>query len=275
MIFKITRKAIALIFVFTLLVTFVSCSSAEDKISDNSTPHKEHVNTLSAIPSIGIGREDSTVAEMADEKMFVVCIDPGHGFLDGGCGEGYFTDGLYEKDITLAVAKKLNEELENLGFKTIMTHDGQTFPKSAVDDGNMKFNPNERVSYINTLDIDYLISIHVNSYDADTSISGMRIYFKDTAKKTSEISGIVADSLKLAVGNQFPDSKEPTVVDHTNDTSFAIIRETVAPASLVEIGFVTNAADAENMEDDEWQTKLAEALASGINDYYVEYEGGE
>lgn len=60
-----------------------------------------------------------------------------------------------------------------------MTHDGTTFGKTYTDDGNQIFNPSERVAYANSLDIDYYISIHVNSYDKNPDTSGIRIYYEN------------------------------------------------------------------------------------------------
>jgi N-acetylmuramoyl-L-alanine amidase len=190
--------------------------------------------------------------------------------MDGGCGEGLLADGLLEKDINLAIATYLRDELDHLGYDTIMTRDELTFPRGPADDGNKLFNPNERASYANTLDIDYYISIHVNSFVGDSTVRGMRIYFKETSKKTSPISDDVAYLLGEAVYAEFPDDKKPVVVDHTNETSFAVIRETVAPASLVEVGFATNETDAANMVNPEWQKRIAKALALGIDAHFGE-----
>ncbi len=272
MMIKKIRKIIAIILVALLILLLVSCAEESEGESREDLSNDGY---STAIPAEGIGREDEVqVAPIADNGL-VICVDPGHGFLDGGCGEGYLPDGILEKDVNLAIAKMLRDELLLRGFDVIMTHDGENFPKSAIDDGNQKFNPNERVSYVNTLDIDYFISIHVNSFVSDSSVDGMRIYFKETSRKIEKISEEVAMSLSAAVCEEFPDAKEPVVVDHTDDASFAVIRETVAPAALVEVGFATNASDAANMVNSEWQARVAEALAEGIDNYFAENEDGE
>ncbi len=274
MIFNRFKKIISVITAVVILMSMISCTNSDGE-ADNEDP-AESQSTVIATPSVGIGRYNGESQPIqAGDNGIVICVDPGHGFIDGGCGEGYLADGFLEKDVNLAIANKLRDELLLLGFDVIMTHDGVSFPTSAVDDGNDKFNPYERVSYVNTLDVDYFISIHVNSYESDRSVSGLRIYFKETALKTAPISDEVAQSLALSVYNEFPDSKEPVVVDHTNDVSFAVIRETTAPASLVEVGFATNETDAANMIKDEWQKRIAKALAAGIDNYFSENEDGE
>ena len=252
-----------------LVPLLVSCSSADP--SEDSTQTLWEDEDVLATPSEGVGRETTqTVTPPAPDNGIVICIDPGHGFMDGGCGEGLLADGLLEKDINLAIATYLRDELEHLGYDTIMTRDEYNFPRGPADDGNKLFNPNERAAYANTLDIDYYISIHVNSFVGDTNVRGMRIYFKETSRKIAPISGEVAALLGEAVYVEFPNDKKPVVIDHTNETSFAVIRETVAPAALVEVGFATNETDAANMVNPEWQKRVARALALGIDAHFGE-----
>lgn len=266
--YKYTKLLILAVCLTAVLLTATSCSSASDESASGETERAEDVL---ATPSDGIGREEvENVTPPAPDNGVVICIDPGHGFMDGGCGEGLLADGLLEKDINLAIATYLQAELDHLGYDTIMTRDETTFKKGPADDGNKLFNPTERASYANTLDIDYYISIHVNSFVGDSTVRGMRIYFKETSRKTSPISDDVAYLLGEAVYAEFPNDKKPVVVDHTNETSFAVIRETVAPASLVEVGFATNEYDAANMVNPEWQKRIAKALALGIDAHFGE-----
>ena len=266
----IIKKLLLLALCVAVLVPSLAACSSEES-NEDSTQIQGEAEYVLATPSEGIGREEvEDVTPPAPDNGVVICIDPGHGFMDGGCGEGLLADGLLEKDINLAIATYLRDELDHLGYDTIMTRDELTFPRGPADDGNKLFNPNERASYANTLDIDYYISIHVNSFVGDSTVRGMRIYFKETSRKTSPISDEVAYLLGEAVYAEFPDDKKPVVVDHTNDTSFAVIRETIAPASLVEVGFATNEYDAANMVNPEWQKRIAHALALGIDAHFGE-----
>ena len=216
-----------------------------------------------ATPAVGVGR---IMPEKHEPKTFTVLIDPGHGFEDGGTGEGVLPDGILEKDINLAIANYLNENLTEYGFKTIMIHDGQTFPQSVNGDNNNKFNPNERVAYANTLDIDYYISIHVNSH-TDSSASGVLAYYQQTWVNENENSEAITRYVVNAIDDAFVG--DPDVVTH-NDVSLAVIRETKAAATLVEVGFCTNPTDAANMILPEWQEQMAQAMADGIHQYYLD-----
>lgn len=232
------------------------------------------VSTETAVPAEGIGR-DVTVKEVVDNRPkvkdgYTICVDPGHGFVDGGCGDGIWEDGTLEKDINLAVANKLKDDLTALGFSVVMTHDGTTFGKTSADDGNQIFNPSERVAYANSLDIDYYISIHVNSYDKNPDTSGIRIYYENgnNWRKVNTNDEAIAQSIAASIETEMNPKPAPQIFDQTT-ASYQVVRETTVAASLIEIGFCTNATDAANMVNDEWQTELSQAIADGLYTYYT------
>lgn len=251
------------VLLLSLLLLCSSCgkSKAHDKVASDAD-----VIRL-GVPSNGLGREtESEEVIEIQKKGITICIDPGHGFVDGGCGEEF---GIVEKDITLAISNLLGEYLEELGYETIFTHDGETFPLSSVDDGNQIFNPNERVAYANTLDTDYFVSIHVNSYVQDTSVSGIRIYYVQNDKKTDSNSEPIAHDIAEALKREMTLTVAPQV-EKQEKNSYAVVRETKTAASLIEVGFATNKTDAENMVNEEWQKQFAKAVADGINDFFSE-----
>lgn len=114
-----------------------------------------------AVPAMGVGRvtasektapapvgeapdsspkpEPVTKTEIVLERDLLVCIDPGHGFEDGGSGASeasFYPDGTLEKDVTITVAGLLKDALEKEGFRTVMTHDGESIPAEYNWDGN-------------------------------------------------------------------------------------------------------------------------------------------
>ena len=216
-----------------------------------------------AIPAVGVGR---IMPEIHKPKAFTVMIDPGHGFEDGGAGDGILPGGVLEKDVNLSIANYLKEDLIEYGFQIIMSHDGTTFPKTAADDNNNKYRPEERISYANSKDIDYFLSIHVNSH-TDPNASGARVYYQQTWVKENQNSETITRYVANAIDDAF--TGDPDVVTH-NDVSLAVTRETKAAATLVEVGFCTNPTDAANMIQAEWQEQMAQAMADGIYQYYTD-----
>jgi len=218
-------------------------------------------------PSIGVGRPVHDVP--AEDTGITICIDPGHGFDDVGCSSTYLTDGKEEKDMTLQYAKALQEALEQMGYTVLLTHDGNTFPEEFNTYKNNIFSASERAAYVNSLDVDYFVSLHCDTYDDDDSIGGIRVYYYDSSVKTDTYSGAVANSISAYLAKEFPDAKAPAVHDNQ---SYAVLRETTAAAALVEIGFISNRTDAENIQNPAWQEKFIAGLAAGINGYFTLYQ---
>ena len=226
-----------------------------------------------ADPSVGAGRgtpsergpEATTETAEPDDGIPTICIDPGHGFGDDGTDSEYL-GGLSEKDIALDIALLLRRELEARGCHVILTHDGESFPRVSNDDGNNLYRPQERIAYARTLDIDYYFSIHCDSYDGDSSVSGTRIYYSAGTAHTGE-SARAAAKIRDAVNAALPDSKE-TVVREVSAETYYVIREAPVPSALIEVGFVTNPTDAQNMLDAAWRAAIAAAIADGITAYF-------
>lgn len=225
----------------------------------------------SLLPAFGAGREEleSILQESEPQrepkppKGITICVDPGHGFDDGGTSSELLGDVL-EKDITLSVSLKLRDYLEELGFDVIMTHDGTKIPMNSADDGNNKFKPQERTAYANALGntIDYYISIHCNAFDT-SDVYGSIVFYVDDATKGTVGDKEIAACINEQIIADFPDSKS-----HTSVGSYHVIRYTKVPASLIEIGYVTNEGDAQNMLNEEWQDKYAMSLADALDRYY-------
>ncbi len=250
-----------------LLCQTVSCGVEEEPKEKNTEASTPAVSITPAVPGIGIGR----VMPVAEEPNgIVICIDAGHGFMDGGTGDGVLPDGLLEKDITMMIAQKLSEDLTMYGYTTMLTHDGETLPAAAVQDHI--FNAYERADYANSITMDYFISIHVNSAE-NTEAEGSRIYYYDSSNKVKKIGGTVAELMGKAIEKNLPDDFDPVIVDQSTDpyNAFILCNQVNYPSSLVEIGFCTNPNDAEKMVSDHWQEQFAQSLADGINEYFKEY----
>lgn len=256
---------------FTVLVMFcaVSCDKQKENEEDISSIQDAvtSIVNVAAKPGVGVGR---VMNKAAEPNGIIICIDPGHGFIDGGAGEGILPDGILEKDINLSIANKLSEDLIQLGYTTILTHDGVNLPDAAIYD--QIFNANERAAYANSITMDYFISIHVNSAQ-NSDAEGARIYYYDNSIKVNPIGGTVAELMGKAIEENMPEDLDPIIVDQSEDpkNSYAVCRDIKYPSSLVEIGFCTNENDAEKMIRDDWQERFAQSLANGINEYFTKY----
>ena len=89
----------------------------------------------------------------------------------------------------------IKEEIQKAENIVILTHENISFPTMPNDNGNKIFGVEERAAYVNTLDVDYFVSLHCDSFDSDHSVGGTRIYFCDTDKKTSPCSETVVNAI--------------------------------------------------------------------------------
>ncbi|MDO3409667.1 N-acetylmuramoyl-L-alanine amidase family protein [Saccharibacillus sp. CPCC 101409] len=171
----------------------------------------------------------------------VIVIDAGHGDQDPGA---VGPTGVREKDVNLAIALKLEKILkQNSKIDVVMTRSDDTFLELK-----------ERVKVAENVKADVFLSIHHNS--GSSSASGTETYYQRADSKS--LATTLHKYLVAATG--FKDRK----VQYGN---FHVIRETTMPASLVEVGFVSNAAEAAQIRTDAFQQKVAEALAKGLLEY--------
>ena len=247
------------------LAVFLAClclfSCDKEPVQEN----KETTAEKKAYPSYGVGRPETTPPEPAEPNGITICIDPGHGFTDDGCSSVYLED-KKEEDITLLYAMQLKEALEFLGYGVVMSHDGNSFPEEFNYNKNNIYSADERAGYINTLDVDYMISLHCDSFEEDASIGGSRVYYYDTEIKINASSKGISESISAYLAKEFPDARVPSVHDNQ---SYKVLRLTTMAASLVEIGFISNETDTKNIEDPVWREKFINGVAQGIHNYYL------
>lgn len=228
-----------------------------------------HGGTETDSTSDGVGSHDTTERIGVVNRDHTICIDPGHGFGDVGAESEYIGD-LTEKDINLKFSLYLRDELAERGYEVFLTHDGHTFPKTDIDNGNNVYDFKERTEYANNLGMDYFISIHCNTYDGYQDVRGVRIYYSEDARVPVKEPEKASEFLCERLMEAFPNYKKPLSYMTPEDNSYYVTHWAESCALLVEIGYLTNKADAENMLRDNWQLKMVDAIADGIDDYFTE-----
>lgn len=204
-----------------------------------------------------------------------VIVDPGHGFRDPGAGaEDYeMGEGIDERYVTLQVSLLLKQNLIDLGYNVIMSHEGKVTPeiKQYIEDDNW-FHPEERALYFDTIDADCLVSLHCNMFPQDSSTRGTRVYvqkFWDESKYEfipDPVSIVLADKIVESYNSSGTGTK-----DAISDMSdLAVLRGRAYPSTLIEMGFVSNPEDAKMLVDPEWQATFSKAVAEGIDNYLKE-----
>ena len=151
----------------------------------------------------------------------VIVIDPGHGGEDEGCA----SEGVWEKDVNLAIAKLVQGKLEALGYQVIMTREDDTY--IAKED---------RVKLANESQADIYVSIHQNSSE-DASVSGMEVWFEgeDAQRDNQRLAQLIHKETIQSTG-----ATERVL---RGDAEFHVTGKTDMPACLIETGFLTNMAE--------------------------------
>lgn len=176
-----------------------------------------------------------------------VFIGVGHGGIDPG---SLSYDKKYEEaDINLGIAKQVEAELIRHGVITQMSR--KTDVRVKMDDV---------VEACNKFKPDYAIDIHNNAATAP-SAKGAETYYS--------ISGGKGQTLAINIQNELVNIGQAnrgikTRVNSSGRNYYQFIRETSAPANIIECGFMTNETDMKNMDEAHEQAKIGTAIAKGI-----------
>jgi N-acetylmuramoyl-L-alanine amidase len=171
-----------------------------------------------------------------------ICIDPGHGGKDSGA---IGPTGLYEKDVNLAVALILGAQLVRMGVQVIYTRTTDEYV-------SLK----QRTDFANSQGVDYLISVHCNSFNATSK--GTETWCFAAGKPGESLAKSIQTAL-IAV-NGLTDRG----VKYAGD-SLHMIRETKMPATLTELAFISNPTEEALLRDPGNQKKYALAMALGVS----------
>ena len=175
---------------------------------------------------------------------FKVVIDPGHGGPDpGAIGIG----GLRETDVVLDICLQMARLLQARGVQVLMTR------TSEVD---VDLPP--RVSLANSSGADLFVSVHANALSmARPDVNGIETFYFEGA-------GASARRLAAALQQQMVAISQGSSNRGVKQGRFFVIRRTVMPSALVEMGFLTGAIDSRRLADASFRRRMALALSAGV-----------
>jgi N-acetylmuramoyl-L-alanine amidase len=184
----------------------------------------------------------------------IIVIDAGHGGKDPGAFRGEYI----EKDITLAISKKLQEQLAQAGALVVMVREkdidlaGESFKGTYGE--VYRESVKKRIEIINSSGAELCISIHTNA-NVDTEWSGGQVFYNRSSKPSKTIAECIQQELTVILGNT---NRKASTGD------YYILNRTEMPAVIVEVGFISNPREAKNLSDPSYQAKVAYAIFSGI-----------
>ncbi|MBZ9622259.1 N-acetylmuramoyl-L-alanine amidase [Clostridium sp. FP2] len=176
----------------------------------------------------------------AVKNKYSVVLDAGHGGADSGA-VGQM--GTKEKTIVLAITLKVGNILAKNGV-------GVTYTRTTDKTQGLQ----QKCDVSNNAKPNYFVSIHANSYSAPT-VSGIETFYKSGSAAGQKLAQAVQTELIKATGR----------VDRKIKTAgFYVLNNTNATAILVETSFVSNPTEEKLLVTEAYQTKLAQAISTGI-----------
>ena len=225
----------------------------------------------------------------AEQAKIVVAIDAGHGGEDPGARG---SSGTKEKDITLAIAKKLQDVInKEPNLQGVLIRDGDYFIPLA-----------KRVAKARKLEADLFVSIHADAF-TKKSVKGSSVFALSERGASSAFAKFIANKENESdlIGGVSIDDKHPVLAQTLLDLSlsatindsmklgryvldemgkvntlhkkyveqagFAVLKAPDIPSILVETAFISNPKEEKNLRSESFQIKLAESVVKGIKTY--------
>ena len=205
---------------------------------------------------IDIFSDGGIVQEQIDLHGHTLVLDPGHGGSDSGA-IGY--SGLREKDVTLAVSLRTEQLLRGAGAEVVMTRTEDVDVAHAGSSASRELQARVDVSLAHP-SAELFLSVHCNSF-TNPDAHGMETYYYPKTDADERLAGLLNEELAAAGGLYNRGVKY---------AKFYVLRHTEIPASLVELGFLSNPDEEEQLADGNYQEKMAQALFHAIARYFNE-----
>jgi N-acetylmuramoyl-L-alanine amidase len=188
-------------------------------------------------------------------KGKIIAIDPGHGGTDSGA---IGPNNIQEKTITLAVALQVKDLLEQAGAKVVMTRTDDRDVYAPNDSAVDELGARAEVANKNKADI--FVDIHANSF-GNPKVGGTGTYYYQKSVYDKLLAQSIQDSVVSA--------------DGLNDrgiypANFYVLKHTLMPAILIELGFISNPDEETLLNTPQFQQKLVQGIVNGLDSFFVQ-----
>ena len=194
--------------------------------------------------------EMETIGE-AEKSDRIVVLDAGHGGTDSG---KVGINGVKEKDINLTITNSVKKILEKENIQVIMTREtDEQLAQSKVED--LKY----RVKIMNEVSPILAVSIHQNSYHEEY-VKGAQVFYYGNSGDAERLAELIQTRLKEGVD---PENNRQAKANE----SYYLLKKTSIPVVIVECGFLSNWEEAKLLQEEEYQNRIAWAVAMGTIRY--------
>jgi len=197
----------------------------------------------------------SRQVQMGEEQVCIV-LDAGHGGDDPG---KIGINGSREKEINLAITKKVKDYLEANDIKVVLTREGDEGLYDAGAENKKVQDMKRRIEIMEEAQPLAVVSIHQNSYPEEY-VKGAQVFYHKDSKEGEQLAALLQEQLRLKLN---PENHRQI---KAND-SYYLLKKTQIPTVIVECGFLSNSKEAALLADEEYQMKVAWAIHMGILQY--------
>ncbi len=180
-----------------------------------------------------------------------VCLDAGHGGKDPGASS---RGGLVEKEVVLSTTQLLAAELKSRGLDVRLTREGDSFVELE-----------DRPAVASRQGCDLFVAVHANAI-RDPSYHGLEIFYWHGTWSAASAT-VRREGVELAEAIQRACEREGLSVRSVRGADYKVLRYSRVPATLVEIGFLTNRTEERALATRAYRQRVAKAIADGITAY--------
>jgi N-acetylmuramoyl-L-alanine amidase len=204
-----------------------------------------------------------TAAAFSPKPSAVIVVDAGHGWPDGGV-RGRET-GVYECEINLDVAKRLERWLSDAGFSVVMTRKGENAPVGREGGSFKARDMQKRGEIIKSSSAALVVSIHMNYYPSPVR-RGSQVFYNGKNEASEAFGKFMQDTLNLHINRKYSGRDYiPLAGD------FFIVKCSDVPSIIVECGFLSNPLDEKLLRDPAFLDEISYRIFSGIAGFLATY----
>lgn len=181
-----------------------------------------------------------------------IVLDAGHGGVDPGVVGR--TTGEKESDVNLKIVQKLQKLFSDAGFCVVLTRKNAGGLYGLPTKGYKRRDMEERRRIIREAEPDFVLSVHQNTFPADTSRRGGQVFFREGSAAGEALAVSIQARLNALGGRSVSALKG----------DFFLLECADCPSALVECGFLSNAEEERLLLTDEYQGKIARAVFEGV-----------
>ncbi|HRH49581.1 MAG TPA: N-acetylmuramoyl-L-alanine amidase [Panacibacter sp.] len=226
-------------------------------LTTSKKPSHSYVRRLMALPllifvvclfAFRLHEDKATVSITKANAPFKLVVDAGHGGKDNGA---VGVNGILEKDINLAVSKKIKQLSGDYKIDVVLTRDEDKY-----------MSPQEKVQFAESQNANAFISMHVNATEPGKTKAtdlGMEVFVSKENDHFGE-SKLLGSAVLQSLKNNF----EVATYLSESKTGIWVLKANTLPAILVELGYIDNNNDAANLTNDKKIEQMARKILEGI-----------